>query len=262
LEEFPAKRVIFTQGETGNRFYLIAHGEVDVLLEKKETNQKVRVKTLGVGEYFGEVALVNDAPRTATIMTATRSVLVSITKDTFQKFFLDSPESYADFAIKLSRYEVPLASIITHPLGLKYLTQYLAGEYSTENLHFYLAVKNFEKATELEKQASLAVEIFTKFVDSSAHQQVNIAAGIRETLAKQVKDGKISSKMFEDAFKEVSKLMAGDSLSRFKKSELFNKLLNEVGSYEPLREQEDDQIQTRPVALSEVEVGVDFHFTS
>lgn len=56
----PGTRVI-TQGEPGDAYYLIADGSVDVIHDGR------RQSTLGPGEGFGEIALLSDRPRTATI---------------------------------------------------------------------------------------------------------------------------------------------------------------------------------------------------
>ncbi|HSD76250.1 MAG TPA: cyclic nucleotide-binding domain-containing protein, partial [Solirubrobacteraceae bacterium] len=58
---FAAGQVIFRQGEHGDRFYLLDEGEVDVAVDGRPANR------LGPGEGFGEIALLRDTPRTATI---------------------------------------------------------------------------------------------------------------------------------------------------------------------------------------------------
>jgi MFS family permease len=67
-----AGQAIVTQGETGDRFYVIESGEVEIL-----------GRTFGRGEAFGEIALLRDVPRTATVTAVTDVELVTLERDIF-----------------------------------------------------------------------------------------------------------------------------------------------------------------------------------
>ena len=73
----PAGRDIFRQGDSGDLFYVIAEGEVEVTVDGRSTG------TLGPGEHFGEIALLRDIPRTAGVRTRTDVELYALARDDF-----------------------------------------------------------------------------------------------------------------------------------------------------------------------------------
>ena len=72
----PARRSI-TQGEDGDRFYLIDEGEVEVI------ENGVFKRKLAAGDGFGEIALLRDVPRTATVRATAPIRLLALEREDF-----------------------------------------------------------------------------------------------------------------------------------------------------------------------------------
>ena len=81
-EKYPADTMVIQAGEVGEKFYLIEKGQLEVLTSGKEDRAR-KLAELGPGEYFGEIALLADIPRTATVRTLTETVLLSLNKRDF-----------------------------------------------------------------------------------------------------------------------------------------------------------------------------------
>jgi len=73
----PAMTPVFSQGEYGDRFYVVAEGRVVVEHDGVET------ATLGPGDFFGEIALLRDMPRTATVRALEDTRVFALERDDF-----------------------------------------------------------------------------------------------------------------------------------------------------------------------------------
>jgi cAMP-dependent protein kinase regulator len=76
--DLAAGEVVVREGEKGEQFFLIAEGEFEVLEEAAG-----KVNTLKPGDHFGEVALLRDVPRTATVRALTAGKVMTLSKQNF-----------------------------------------------------------------------------------------------------------------------------------------------------------------------------------
>ena len=84
--DFPAGKVLCTEGQVGSEFYLIMEGEAEV------TRQGESLATLGSGDFFGEVALIDDIPRIATVTATTPLRAFVLTRGRFLHVLDDLPD--------------------------------------------------------------------------------------------------------------------------------------------------------------------------
>ena len=92
IETFEAETKVFEEGSTANKFYFVYSGSLRV--EKtKEKEGFVEVGHLHPGDYFGELALINDSPRLATVTSQNHVILLSITRDHFHECFENMAET-------------------------------------------------------------------------------------------------------------------------------------------------------------------------
>ncbi len=79
---YSAGSVIIKQGDVGREFFLIRKGSVDVAQTHGKTERVVA--TLKAGDFFGEVALLEDRPRNATVVAKNETLCYTLGKDEFR----------------------------------------------------------------------------------------------------------------------------------------------------------------------------------
>ena len=90
IKEFSPGENIVIEGEEGHEFYMIESGRVEVTTEK--TGYKP-INELSAGRYFGEVALLKDQPRNATITAAEKTTCYVLDRNEFREV-IDSSDSF------------------------------------------------------------------------------------------------------------------------------------------------------------------------
>ena len=135
LVEVKKNKYIFEQGNIGNFFYILKQGTAQLII-----NNKV-VKELKIGESFGELALLHDAPRSGTIVAVTDCLLWTLERKNFRKII--------EHITKLN-YEENLRFIDSIPI-LSHIEQYQKTILSSS-----LFKEEFEPKTLIVKKGELA----------------------------------------------------------------------------------------------------------
>lgn len=91
VRRYPKNTVILCEGDHSDSLYVILSGKVKVYLND-ENGKEVIINYQGEGEYFGELSLIDDSERSASIVTAAATTFAVISKAAFFEALLGYPE--------------------------------------------------------------------------------------------------------------------------------------------------------------------------
>ena len=90
LSQYKAGEVIVKENDFGETAYIIAQGQVEVT--KELDGQKVHLAYLGAGESFGEMSMIDEKPRSATVTAVTETMVSEIRREEFFNSFQTHPQ--------------------------------------------------------------------------------------------------------------------------------------------------------------------------
>lgn len=96
VEEYPAGSTIYQEGDTSRYISLILSGRASIVANNKEVAQRV------AGEYFGEMALIDTTPRSASVIAIEDTVLANISEPDFTELADSHPQLWRYLAHELS----------------------------------------------------------------------------------------------------------------------------------------------------------------
>ena len=99
---FPKGSVIVFEDDPGDALYLVAKGQVKVVLIG-EDGREVILSVLGEGNFFGEMSLIDEKPRSATVIAMVDSAVLVLRREDFQARLRTSPEIAIALLRELSR---------------------------------------------------------------------------------------------------------------------------------------------------------------
>jgi CRP/FNR family cyclic AMP-dependent transcriptional regulator len=89
--EYPKNSVILFEDDPGDALYIVSSGQVKVVLIG-EDGREVILSVLGDGDFFGEMALIDDEPRSAHVIAMRDSQLLVLRRDDFQAQLVAQPK--------------------------------------------------------------------------------------------------------------------------------------------------------------------------
>jgi hypothetical protein len=111
VQRFKQFSAVVRKGENGDAMYLILEGELRAftLIGGKETT----LTTMGVGEFFGEISLLDQGPRSANVSANSDGILLRISASSFDRLLREAPALAAPFIYSLSRSIVGRMRVLT-----------------------------------------------------------------------------------------------------------------------------------------------------
>ena len=260
---FGSNDYIFSCGDKGDYFYVLLQGVITIT----DDDDQVLAKITRQGEYFGEMALVSEAPRNASAIATESSTCARLSAAQFRSAFMYSPVASAEFELKAMREKSSCNAVLSHPFTSAAFKAFLETEHAEENYLFWDAVRRYrtealelvakakktadaikespEDAQEVLNQAALnlgflAGNINDLYVDTSSKHQVNLPNKMVKAIAKKIESAKetddlettnVTPYMFDDAQNEIVKMLEQDNLKRFAQTQQFESVLDDLGSY-------------------------------
>lgn len=99
--EFAAGDTVFREGDLGTEMYIVQEGRIEIV--KTVSGVDKPLATLEKGDFFGEMSILEELPRTATARAETAAKLIEINGSTFDKMLRTNPEIAVRMMRKLSR---------------------------------------------------------------------------------------------------------------------------------------------------------------
>jgi CRP-like cAMP-binding protein len=87
---YPADHVLCHEGELEHIFYILGDGQVAITHRLSDDEERL-ISLLHPGQFFGEMALIEHKPRTASVRTTAETTVLEISEEVFNNFLRESP---------------------------------------------------------------------------------------------------------------------------------------------------------------------------
>lgn len=108
IRTYPKHAIVINEGDDAGALYVVLSGQVKVFLSNQD-GKEIIINTLGAGEYFGELALLDDSQRSASVMTTEKSRLAFLAKTDFEQVLTE----HSEIALNLIRALVGRVRILS-----------------------------------------------------------------------------------------------------------------------------------------------------
>jgi CRP/FNR family transcriptional regulator, cyclic AMP receptor protein len=102
VRDYPAGEVIFREDDPGDSLYVIAAGEVEIV-RKSATKEEMAIVTLKAPHFFGEMALIDKEPRSATVRARSDAQLLQLTNENLHIFAKNYRNGFTWVVVNIAR---------------------------------------------------------------------------------------------------------------------------------------------------------------
>ena len=101
-KDYAKGSLVFGQEEPGDALFIIAKGRVKIVLYG-ESGKEITLSFFSKGDFFGEMSLLDDMPRSANVVTTEDSTLLMLKRDDFKKHLVENPTTAVNVLAELSK---------------------------------------------------------------------------------------------------------------------------------------------------------------
>jgi small-conductance mechanosensitive channel/CRP-like cAMP-binding protein len=111
---FTENSVLVREGDAGSSMFLLVEGVLHVVLEARTDRRKIRLAILKPGDFVGEISLLTNDPRSATVIAATDCQVCEITKDCMEHILKHRPEVGTALSMAVAERRLRLSAALAN----------------------------------------------------------------------------------------------------------------------------------------------------
>jgi len=172
IESLEKGAIVFHEGDSAQSgsLYFIYSGSVCV--QKKQFNHNETIGTLGSGEYFGELALIDSTDkRRATISANTKTVLLAITGEDFDRCLQHAPQLLAELRVRTQGSNAGLQTLLGHKKTRDEFEAWLISTDSIRILTCYGYTKKYEECSVPDEQNAMLITFLETYTNQKTSPQ-------------------------------------------------------------------------------------------
>lgn len=213
------------------RFSFLVYGALEITSYelKKGGIHHERSVFLTPGCYFGPFTFQRLNIQQGKVFARSPGVIMSCPFEIVMDLFREFPQVAAEANIAWFGERCDLASVLRHSVLTQRYQTFLQAEHSDENFSFCMDVDKF-RAVVGEERNQIAQHIHQQYIQANSPKEVNLPAIIRDAVVDKLQnlapDEILLTNFYDPAWDEIMRLMMKDSFPRFKKSPLFQSVLD------------------------------------